>query len=74
MVLELDKKEYVQFVKIRNYEPSETRIDQYLVNNCNKTELKPLNIDMEKVISQYTKEQIEDTVNFYLKQENKAWK
>lgn len=58
--------------KFTKYPLKRVDIDQYLINEADKTGLDPFNIDMEEIASRYTLERIEEIVDMYLDREIKV--
>lgn len=73
-ILNLNKKELEIFKEKRGYELSITRMDQYLINEADKTEINPCDIDIKKIASQFTPKQMEEIINDYIRIENETWK
>lgn len=73
-VLNLNKSGLETFKEKRGYELSSTRMDQYLINEADKARIDPYDIDMEKVVSQFTAKQMEEIINDYIRIENDIWK
>lgn len=73
-IIALDENEYQLYKRNRGRYINSIDIDQYLLNNVDKTGIDPDNVDFNIVKSRYTIKEIEQTVNEYLKTENKAWK
>ena len=74
MNVKIDKNEFDAFKKKRGYEVSLSRMEQYLLNDCDKSKVDPFNIDINMVISQFTQDQIEEIINYYIAFENKMWR
>lgn len=62
----INKSVYDKFKYLKNRPVNDIDIDQFLVNEADKTDLEPFNANMDRVLSQFTTEQIEKHVYDYL--------
>ncbi len=71
LILHVDKDLYDKYWYLKGRRLSIADIDQYLINEADKKDLEPFNIDMNQVLPQFTVAQMEDHINQYLKFEIK---
>ncbi len=61
--LNIDKDLFDKYAYLRKRQINTDDIDQYLLNEADKTGLDPFNIDPDMIADRYSKEQIEAIIN-----------